>query len=83
MERPWIAGWELTTNEKGVEMATLPAQMLRDTLDYLERLEKQCNIADVVATEGEFCECGTPDDERAEVEFHVCCLECHKTIKQN
>jgi hypothetical protein len=47
MKRHWIAGWELTTNEKGVEMATLPAQMLRDTLDYLERLEKQCNIADV------------------------------------
>jgi len=40
-QKPLVPGWELTTNEKGVEMATLPAQLLRDTLDYIEELEQQ------------------------------------------
>lgn len=42
-----------------------------------------CAIGFVVATEGKCCECPTPNSERAEIEFHVCCLECHKPIKQH
>lgn len=53
MEKPSITGWEITINEKGVEMATLPAQLLRDTLACLERLEKQCDIANVVQAKPE------------------------------
>jgi len=39
MKKPHISGWELTTNENKVEMATLPAQLLRDTMLYIEHLE--------------------------------------------
>tara|TARA_S200002703_G_C3591336_1_gene181619 strand:- start:3 stop:149 length:147 start_codon:yes stop_codon:yes gene_type:complete len=43
MEKPWIPGWELTINEKGVRMATLPEQLLKNTLFYIEELEQLNN----------------------------------------
>jgi len=39
MKRPEIIGWELTRNENDVEMATLPAKVLRDALSYIEFIE--------------------------------------------
>ena len=40
MQKPYIPGWELKTNENGVEMAILPAQQLRELLIYAERMEE-------------------------------------------
>lgn len=47
MKKPQIVGWEITTNEKGVAMGTLPAEQLRCALSYIEELEQKLNIANV------------------------------------
>lgn len=83
MKRPWIAGWELTTNEKGVEMATLPAQMLRDTLAYIENIEKQCNIANVVG-QSEQLVCPYCGSKRIGQDHEGCwCRHCKREFKAN
>ena len=43
MNKPQIVGWELTKNENGVEMATLPAEQLRNALVYMDELEQKLN----------------------------------------
>lgn len=47
MNKPEIAGWELTTNENGIEMAILPAIQLRDALSYIEHLEQKLNSSGI------------------------------------
>jgi hypothetical protein len=41
MKRPEVIGWELTRNENNVEMATLPAEVLRDAIKYIEFIESK------------------------------------------
>jgi len=40
VKMPYFVGWELTENENGIKMATLPAQSLIDILAYLESIRK-------------------------------------------
>jgi len=44
MERPKINGWEVTTNENGVKMATLPRDTMEEILKYLEYADKQLRL---------------------------------------
>lgn len=39
MNKPELIGWTITTNENGVEMATLPAEHVRQAVAYIEVLE--------------------------------------------
>ena len=47
MKRPEITGWQITTNENGIEMATLPAEQLRKAVLYMEHAEKRLSIGSV------------------------------------
>lgn len=42
MNKPEIKGWEITHNEKGVEMGSLPAEQLRNLFVYVDLLEQNC-----------------------------------------
>lgn len=48
MKRPEINGWEVTTNENGIKMATLPRDTMEEILKYVEYADKQLRIHDVV-----------------------------------
>lgn len=39
MEKPVIIGWELSTNENGIKMATLPQQDLIALMNYADQCE--------------------------------------------
>jgi len=39
VNKPEIIGWNLSTNENGIEMATLPADILRNAVLYIEQVE--------------------------------------------
>jgi len=48
MEKPKIIGWEVTTNEKGVEMATIPKDTMHEVAKYLEYADfKLKNLGDI------------------------------------
>ena len=47
MKRPEINGWEVTTNENGIKMATLPRDTMEEILKYVEYADKQLRIHDV------------------------------------
>lgn len=40
MKKPELTSWTITTNENGIEMATLPAAQLRQAVAYMESLEQ-------------------------------------------
>lgn len=44
MDIPRLNGWQLTTNENGVEMATLPAEQLREVVQFLEYISKKAEF---------------------------------------
>lgn len=48
MKRPEIIGWEVTTNENGIKMATLPRDTMVEILKYIEYADKQLRIHDGV-----------------------------------
>lgn len=50
MEKMKIIGWELTKNKNGVEMATLNAELLRNYIKYVEELEKEVDINEIIKT---------------------------------
>lgn len=62
MKRPEINGWEVTTNENGIKMATLPRDTMEEILKYVEYADKQLRIHGVVGrSEQLVCdECGYP-----------------------
>ena len=41
MQRPEIIGWEVTENEQGVKMATLPLSLMHNIVEYHESIEKK------------------------------------------
>ena len=50
MERPDIIGWEITTNENGIKMATLPQSKMNEILEYIKNTEselKKLRVTDV------------------------------------
>ena len=50
MERPDIIGWEITTNENGIKMATLPQSKMIEILEYMKYAEselKKLRVSDV------------------------------------
>lgn len=47
MKRPEIIGWEVTTNENGIKMATLPRDTMEEIVKYIEYADKQLRLADV------------------------------------
>ena len=50
MERPEIIGWQVTTNEKGIQMATLPLHKMHEIVEYLKYAEielKKLRVGDV------------------------------------
>ena len=47
MQRPEVNGWQVTTNENGVKMATLPRDTMVALLKYAEYAEKQLRIGSV------------------------------------
>ena len=47
MQRPEVNGWQVTTNENGVKMATLPRDTMEALLKYAEYAEKQLRIGSV------------------------------------
>ena len=50
MERPDIIGWEITTNENGIKMATLPQSKMNEILEYMKYAEselKKLRVTDV------------------------------------
>lgn len=70
MKKPEIIGWEITTNENNVEMATLPVNKLMEILEYI-------NQPDVIT----ICNCNTGGDfVFNEVEQELIC-NCGKRIK--
>jgi hypothetical protein len=48
MKRPEINGWEVTTNENGIKMATLPRDTMEEILKFVEYADKQLRLGDVV-----------------------------------
>jgi hypothetical protein len=48
MKRPEINGWEVTTNENEVKMATLPRGTMVEIVKYIEYADKQLRIGAVV-----------------------------------
>lgn len=44
MKRPEINGWEVTTNENGVKMATLPRDTMEEIVKYIEYADKQLRL---------------------------------------
>jgi len=59
MKRPEINGWEVTTNENGIRIATLPRDTMEEILKFVEYADKQLRLGAVsnsVADEyAEFC----------------------------
>ena len=45
--RPEIIGWEVTTNENGVKMATLPRDTMEQIVKYIEYADKQLRLGAV------------------------------------
>jgi hypothetical protein len=43
MDKPEIAGWQVTKSEKGVEMATVNLELFTETLKYIEHIESELN----------------------------------------
>lgn len=57
MKRPEIIGWEVTTNENGVKMATLPRDTMEQIVKYIEYADKQLRLGDVSGRSEQFvCE---------------------------
>jgi hypothetical protein len=46
VKKPEIIGWEETTNEKGVKMATLPIKIWEQAYEYIEYADQQCKAKD-------------------------------------
>lgn len=69
MKRPEIIWWEVTTNEKGVRMATLPRDTMEQIVKYIEYADKQLRLGAVIESlpEHECKYCGAmttqPDEE--------------------
>lgn len=82
MERPEIIGWEITTNENGIEMATLPRLKMNEILEYLKYAEtelKKLRVADVsrCSTEPKLVKCDNCDEMVEMIstgEFCPCCF---------
>lgn len=59
MKRPEINGWEVTTNENGIKMATLPRDTMEEILKFVEYADKQLRLGavsnSVAAEYAEFC----------------------------
>jgi hypothetical protein len=47
MKRPEIIGWEVTTNENGIKMATLPRDTMEEIVKYIEYADQALRIHDV------------------------------------
>lgn len=56
MQRPEVNGWQVTTNENGVKMATLPRDTMESLLKYAEYAEKQLRLFSVSNTEEKLCD---------------------------
>jgi hypothetical protein len=65
MERPELIGWQVTINEKGISMATLPLSKMHEIVRYMEYTEyelKKLRVADVIKNEVAVCDvCGSDD----------------------
>ena len=93
MQRPEVNGWQVTTNENGVKMATLPRDTMEALLKYAEYTEKQLRIGSVSNrfSDNKFITnvCLSYDhsfglmtaEERKKVEFD--CKEWMRAIKNN
>lgn len=54
MKIPVINGWEITTNENDVKMATLPQEKMLEIMKYLEAQSKvNVTLGNASITEGE------------------------------
>lgn len=61
MELPKDLSWEITTNENGVEMITMPKFKMNEIVEYLKYAEselKKLRVADVIKNEVAVCDLG-------------------------
>ena len=59
MELPKDLSWEITTNENGVEMITMPKFKMNEIVEYLKYADtelKKLRVADVIKNEVAVCE---------------------------
>ena len=81
MKRPEINGWEVTTNENGIKMATLPRDTMEEIVKFVEYADKQLRLGDVVG-QSEQLKCQYTKTEKyydpiGDVER---CQECEKAL---
>lgn len=67
MKRPEINGWEVTTNENGIKMATLPRDTMEEIVKFIEYADKQLRLGAVVGRSGQLV---CPHCKRKNIEIH-------------
>ena len=82
MKRPEINGWEVTTNENGIKMATLPRDTMEEILKYVEYADKQLRLHNVVwQSEQFYCTCSRAKGLDHDEEGMPYCIECQKPVQ--
>jgi anaerobic ribonucleoside-triphosphate reductase len=89
MDKPIIIGWEVTVNENGIKMATLPQQDLIALMNYADEVEKNSityflkNAYVTALSAKEFKRvcvvCGKESTEGFEERTGWWCIQCSKT----